>query len=67
MIICKSIILAEISTDFNPLLERSLIIMFGIGIDFIMVALLGLSEDWHFYVAIFAIGICVSFNSLKYK
>lgn len=44
-----------------------MIFIIGIGVDFIMVVALGLTEDWHFYVAMSIIGLTVSIHTIKFK
>jgi len=37
----------------------------GIAVDFIMVVILDLSEDWYFYIAMSIIGFIVTLHSVK--
>lgn len=37
----------------------------GISVDFIMVVILDLNEDWYFYVAMSIIGCIVTLHSVK--
>lgn len=41
--------------------------LIAIGIDFVMVAGLGLNDDWSFYIMIFIVGYLLTVHTIKFK
>jgi len=52
-------------TRSPPILESFIMFGAGIAVDFIMVVILDMSEDWYFYVAMSIIGFIVTLHSVK--
>jgi len=77
--VCKNVLLQELNeydtknkkkrltkTHRSPyILESAIMFGAGIAVDFIMVVILDLSEDWYFYVAMSIIGFIVTLHSVK--
>jgi len=48
-------------------MEYSILIIFAIATDFVMIFWIGLNEDWLFLLYIYIIGIVVFFNTFRMK